>query len=62
MFLQRLCKDIRTNPFGFHVGNLWQTNTNVQFIFDPYVATSCCTPYLTKIDKTMTKESEIYNY
>jgi len=29
IFLQRLCKDIRTNPFGIHVGNLWQGNTSV---------------------------------
>jgi hypothetical protein len=28
-FLQRLCKDIRTNPFGIHVGNIWQSNTCV---------------------------------
>ncbi len=55
-FLQRLCKNIRTNPFGIHVGNIWQANTYVQFIFDPYVATSYYTSYLTKIDKTMTKE------
>jgi hypothetical protein len=29
IFLQRLCKDIRTNPFGIHVGNLWQANIGV---------------------------------
>ncbi len=23
IFLQRLCKNIRTNPFGIHVGNIW---------------------------------------
>jgi hypothetical protein len=34
MFLQKLCKDIQTNPFGIHVGNLWQANIDVQFIFD----------------------------
>ncbi len=38
--LQRLCKDIRTNHFGIHVGNFWQANTNVQFILDPYVVAS----------------------
>jgi hypothetical protein len=47
-FLQRLCKDIWTNPFGIHVGNIWQANIDVQFILDPYVATSYCTSYLTK--------------
>ncbi len=55
IFLQRLYKDIRTNPFGIHVGNLWQANTNVQFILDPYVVVSYCTFYLTKIDKIVRK-------
>ncbi len=39
-----------------HVGNLWQANIDVQFILDPYVATNYCTSYLTKTDKTITKE------
>jgi hypothetical protein len=56
IFLQRLYKDIWTNPFGIHVGNLWQANTNVQFILDPYVTSNYCTCYLTKINKIMTKE------
>jgi len=56
IFLQRLCKDIWKNPFGIHVGNLWQANTHVQFILDPSAVTSYCTSYLTKIDKTVTKE------
>jgi hypothetical protein len=55
MFLQFFCKDIQTNPFGIHVGNLWQANINVQFIFDPYATASYCTSYLTKIDKIMKK-------
>jgi hypothetical protein len=56
MFLQSLCKDIRTNLFSIHVGNLWQTNINGQFIQDPYATTSYCTFYLTKIDKIVPKE------
>jgi hypothetical protein len=44
------------NPFGIHVGNLWQVNTNVQFILDPYVVASYCTYHLTKIDKKVTKK------
>ncbi len=48
ILLQRLRKDIQTNPFGIHVGNLWQANIDVQFIRDLYVATSYCTSYLTK--------------
>ncbi len=53
IFLQRSCKDIQTNSFGIHVRNLWQANTNVQFILDPYVAMSYCTSYLTKLIKPL---------
>jgi hypothetical protein len=31
-------------------------NTNIQFIHDPYVATSYCTSYLTKIDIIITNK------
>ncbi len=58
-FLQKLCKDIQTNPFGIHIGNLWQVNINVQFILDLMLIASYCTSYLTKIDKVMTKELKI---
>ncbi len=56
-FLQRLHKDIRTNPFEIHVGNLWQASTN--FVLDPYVATNYCTSYLTKIDNMLTNELKV---
>jgi hypothetical protein len=56
IFLQRSCKNIQTNSFGIRVGNLWQVNTNVQFILDCYATTSYCTSYLIKFDKTVTKE------
>ena len=55
IFMQRACRDVHTNPFGIHAGNIWQANTNLQFIFDPFVAASYCTSYLTKIDKTVTQ-------
>jgi hypothetical protein len=42
--------------FCIHVGNLWQANTNVQFIFDLHVVVNYCTFYLTKIDKTWKKK------
>jgi hypothetical protein len=32
--LQEVCKDVRTNEFGIHAGNIWQANTNLQFILD----------------------------
>ena len=56
IFLKRACRDIRTNPFGIHAGSIWQANTDLQFILDPYATTSYCTSYLTKIDKTVTQE------
>jgi hypothetical protein len=59
IFLQRLCKDIQTNSFGIHVGNLWQTNIDVQFILDPYVVANYCTSYLTKIEKKYQKNWNI---
>ena len=55
IFLQRACKDVRTNSFRIHAGNIWQANTDLQFILDPYAAASYCTSYLTKIDKTVTQ-------
>ncbi len=55
IFLQRSCK-VQTNSFGIHVGNLWQINMDVHFIFDPYATPSYYTSYLTKNDKTITKE------
>jgi len=55
-FLQRSCKDIGRNSFGICVGNLWQVSMDVQFILYPYVVISYYTYYLTKIDKTITRE------
>ncbi len=34
ILLQKLCKDIQTNPFTIHVGNLRQANIDVQFILN----------------------------
>jgi hypothetical protein len=56
IFLQKSCKDIWTNSFDICVGNLWQGNTNVQFIFDPYATTNYYTSYLAKNDKTITRK------
>ena len=56
IFLKRACRNVCTNPFGIHAGNIWQANTHLQFILDPYAAASYCTFYLTKIDKTVTQE------
>jgi hypothetical protein len=37
-----------------HVAHLWFVNTNIQFILDPYLATTYCTLDMTKIDKSIT--------
>jgi len=54
--LKRQVKDIKTNAYAIKVVALWEVNTNIQFILDPYVVASYCTSYLTKIDKTITNE------
>jgi len=43
-------KDINTNVYAIKVATLWETYTNIQFILDPYTATSYYTSYLPKID------------
>jgi competence CoiA-like predicted nuclease len=49
-------KDIKTNAYAIKVATLWKANTNIQFFFDSYAATSYYTSYLTKFDKTVTNE------
>ncbi len=53
LFLKKEMKDIRTNAYVIKVTPLWEANTNTQFILHPYPTTSCCTSYLTKIDKSI---------
>jgi hypothetical protein len=38
-------KDIRTNAYAMKVEALWEANTNIQFILDPYAATGYSTSY-----------------
>jgi len=47
-------KDINTNVYAIKVATLWETYTNIQFILDPYTATSYYTSYLPKIDWIIT--------
>jgi hypothetical protein len=49
-------KNIKTNVYVIKVVALWETNSDIQFILEPYIATSYCTSYLTKIDKTITSK------
>jgi hypothetical protein len=39
-----------------HAWLLWETNTDGQYILDPYATTSYCIFYLTKVDKSITCE------
>ncbi len=47
-FLKRHMKDIRTNVYAIKVVALWEANTNIQFILDPYATISYCTSTTTK--------------
>jgi len=55
-FSKKHMKDIRTNAYAIKATTLWEANIDIQFIFDPYVAPSYCTSYLTKFDRTITNE------
>ncbi len=54
LFLKQKPNDICTNVFGIHAGPLWGINIDAQYILHPYVTTSYCISYLTKIDNSIT--------
>jgi hypothetical protein len=54
--LKQTPKNIKTNAFNICVAHLWFANTYIQFILDPYVVTTYCTSYMTKIFKSITLE------
>ncbi len=56
LFFKRTPKKIKNNAFSTRVVHLWFANTYIQFILDPYVATTYCTSYIIKINKSMTLE------
>ena len=69
LFLKRDLSNIYTNPFAPSIANLWRSNTDAQYILDPYAAATYCTSYLTKVDNTITsslqkiiKQSKTENY
>ncbi len=37
---------------------MWEANTNVQYVLDPYFATVYCTFYLTKVNKSITQKMQ----
>ncbi len=54
--MKQILKNIKTNAFNIHDAHLWFANTNIQFILDPYVTTTYCTSYMTKINKSITSK------
>jgi hypothetical protein len=38
---------------------MWKENTNVQYVLNAYAATSYCTSYMTKVEKSMTSAFKI---
>jgi len=59
IFLKQTPKSIKTKAFSIYVTHLWFANIDIQFILDPYVATTYYTSYMTKIDKSIT--SKLYS-
>ncbi len=37
---------------------MWEANTNVQYVLDPYFAAAYYTFYLTKVNKSITQEMQ----
>jgi hypothetical protein len=45
---------IWNNSFAKDMPNLWNANTDAQYVLNAYVAASYCSSYMTKVDKSMT--------
>ena len=54
VFLKRKPSHTWINSFAMDMPNLWNANTNAQYILNAYVASSNCSSYMTKVDKSMT--------
>ena len=54
ILLKRHPMDTWINPFAKGVPKLWLANTDAQFILDSYAATSYCSSYMAKFDRTLT--------
>jgi len=49
-------KDIKINVYAIKVVALWEGNSDIQFIHDPYTIANYCTSYFIKTNKTITKK------
>lgn len=56
IFLKQTLNNIHLNTFNTKIAQTWFANTNIQFILDPYAATTYSTSYMTKVDKSITTE------
>jgi hypothetical protein len=54
IFLKRKLSHIWNNNFSKEMPVMWNENTNVQYVLNAYDATSYCTSFMTKVDKSMT--------
>jgi hypothetical protein len=54
IFLKRKPSHIWNNGFSKDMPNMWNANTDAQYVLNAYVATSYCTSYMMKVDKSMT--------
>lgn len=54
VFLQRKPSEIWNNSFSFNMPHLWNANTCAQYVLNAYAATSYCSSYMTKVDRSMT--------
>jgi hypothetical protein len=54
IFLKQKPSHIWNNSFAKDMPNMWNTNIDAQYVLNAYIATSYCTSYMTKVDKSMT--------
>jgi hypothetical protein len=54
IFLKRKLSHIWNNNFSKDMPVMWNANTDAQYVLNAYAATSYCTSYMTKVDKSMT--------
>jgi hypothetical protein len=63
VFLKQKPSHIWINRFAMDMPNLWNANTDVQYVLNAYVATSYCSSYMTEFDKSMINAfKRIHNY
>jgi hypothetical protein len=54
VFLKRKPSHMWNNSFSKDMPNMWNVNTDAQYVLNAYVATLYYSSYMTKVDKSMT--------